>query len=179
MKFQVSFEIIVEDRADVEKALERVGEAYTLSESSIQSMGPDSPKDCYSPELTSTQRAQGWCLQLDGVDQVMGIPPMDMREEYNLRAEAVKKIADASNLEEHKEHIKAFFKLVIQLCLGDNGYFDDQVTVEKMRALVSFSFSHPQAILPPDARESFLDSEYTMPDIRELLGGAPPKDQMN
>lgn len=174
MKFLVGFSICAEDRAVVENILEKIGEGYKIEDAGVQTLGPDKKEDNYVPKLTVIERIQGWCLQIDGEDQVVGIPPKSGEEEYKLRQDMAFHVSSSQTLEEHQDRVRKFFLLLLQFNLGDYSYFESFEDVERMRALVAFSFHRPLAIFSEEQREAAMRGDY--PDLNETV---PPKDQMN
>ena len=174
MKFLVGFSICAEDRGVVEEILERIGTGHKISDQGIQNLGPENKSDNYVPTLTVIERDLGWCLQVDGEDQVVGISPRSMEEEYKIRLDKAFEVSSSNTLEEHQRRVKKFFLTLLQLNLGDYSYFSDHDDLERMRAMVAWSFAHPLAILSMEDRESAMSGEY--PDLETIV---PPKDQMN
>jgi len=130
MRFMVGFCISAENREIVEEILERIGEGYKISDADVQNLGPEKKEDNYAPKLTVIERDSGWCLQIDGEDQVVGILSESPQEEHKTRRDAAFHISSSNTLVEHQERVKKFFILLLQLTLGDYEYFESFDEVE-------------------------------------------------
>ncbi len=177
MKFQIGLEVNSDTRSEILKLLDFLTREYGFEDVTVQCVGTTHESDSYLPVIEHVHRDQGWCLVLDGEDQILGIPTMDQEVEVEFRKKALTELREAETNEDYHLEIRKLTLILLKSILGNHRYFETLEEIERVRNLVNWTFMNPNIIMPASAREMYIRGEVpqvdTVSELAEHLKNQP------